>query len=614
MTACRGSAAALLVVGGAVLAAAALAQTGEVGPPRQLIPEPQAIEVGPPPKAVPPTPPQPPAEPPRAPTPTPTPASLTPEGDQGGIQIERLQSLDPSSVGVLDEDQGGLGIDMWAGTRRALVERLLPRLPAGTRSRAMRRLMRALLLSSAKVPDGEPTVPSLLGLRVERLAAAGDMEAVRKLINLAPNNLDDARLARAEVAGRLLAGDNSGACDRTQVMVRVDEDPYWLKAMAFCKALNGEHAAAQVGMSLLREQGSDDDRVFFTLIEALAGDERAVIDSLIAPTALHLAMLRAARRSIPADAVEGANAAILRVIATSPNADLQVRLTAAERAEAAGTLSARALAQIYASIAFSPEEMSNALSLAESDHGPGSRALLYQVAAIETVPTARAEALKKTWALASESGGFGTAARVGVDALLALEPSAELLWLAPDAGRALLAAGKFEAAAAWFQVALRRASQADPEAGFAALSLWPLMVIVNPDLATRWTPEVLARWVASQRELPEALRQQRLSVMFSLLDGLDLMPDPVQWEALLEGPLTETTYMPSPALWRGLENAAAAGRVGETVLLALLALGDLGPGRADPLALRAVVAALSTVGLDDHARAIALEAALARGF
>ena len=83
---------------------------------------------------------------------------------------------------------------------------------------------------------------------------------------------------------------------------------------------------------------------------------------------------------------------------------------------------------------------------------------------------------------------------------------------------------------------------------------------------------------------------------------------------MLEGPLTETTYMPSPALWLGLENAAAAGRVGETVLLALLALGDLGPGGADPLALRAVIAALSKVGLDEHARAIALEAALVRGF
>jgi hypothetical protein len=597
MTAYRGSWAATLALACAVQGAAALAH--------------------PPPEAVPPAAPRPRAEQaplPPAPAPTPTPGAAAADQDQGAIQVESLQALDPSSAGILDEDQGGLGVDMWAGTRRALVERLLPRLPAGSHSRAMRSLTRALLLSTAKVPDGAATAPSLLGLRVERLVAAGNMEAVRQLLKVAPPNLDDARLTRAEVAGRWLAGDNAGACDRAQAMVRVDEDPYWLEALSFCKALNGEHDAAQVGISLLREQGADDD-VFHALIGALAGDESAVVDSLIAPTALHLAMLRAARRSIPGDAVEGANAAVLRVIATSPNADLQVRLKAAERAEAAGTLSARALAQIYSSIAFSPEELSNALSLAESDQGPGGRALLYQVAAIETIPTARAEVLQKTWMLARASGGFGTAARVGAEALLALTPSAELLWLAPDASRALLTAGKFEAARAWFEVVLRQAAQADPEARFAALGLWPLMAIANAELDDRWSPEVLARWVASQRELPEAVRQQRLSLMLSLLDGLDLIADEGPWEGLLlEGPLTETTYMPAPALWRGLENAAAAGRVGETVLLALLALGDLGPGRADPLTLRAVIAALAKVGLDEHARAIALEAALTRGF
>lgn len=621
MTAYRGSWVATLVVACTVQAAAALAQTGEVGPPRQLLPAPEPIEVAPPPKAPPPA--VPPLQAEQAPPPSTTlPPSKAPsqveaaaDEDQDAIQVESLQALDPSSVGVLDEDQGGLGIDMWAGTRRALVEQLLPRLPAGTPSRAMRSLMRTLLLSTAKVPDGAATVPSLLGLRVERLAAAGDMEAVRQLLKVAPPNLDDARLTRAEVAGRLLAGDNAGACDRTQAMVRVDEDPYWLKALSFCKALAGEHDAAQVGVSLLRELGADEDRPFHALIDALAGDERAVVESLIAPTALHMAMLRAARRSIPADAVEGANAAILRVIATSPNADLQVRLKAAERAEAAGTLSAGALAQIYASIAFSPEELSNALSLAESNQGPGSRALLYQVAEIETIPSARAEILRKTWVLARESGGFGTAARVGATALLALTPGPELMWLAADASRALLTAGKFEAARAWFEVVLRQAAQADPEARFAALGLWPLMAIANAELATEWTPEVLARWVASQRELPEPVRQQRLSLMLSLLDGLDLVPDESAWEGLLlEGPLTETTYMPAPALWRGLERAAAAGRVGETVLLALLALGDLGPGGADPLTLRAVIAALANVGLDEHARAIALEAALTRGF
>ena len=71
--------------------------------------------------------------------------------------------------------------------------------------------------------------------------------------------------------------------------------------------------------------------------------------------------------------------------------------------------------------------------------------------------------------------------------------------------------------------------------------------------------------------------------------------------------------MPSTVLWHGLERAAAAGRIGETVLLSLLALGEVGPPGANPVTLHGVMRALRRIGLGAAARRIALEAALARG-
>ena len=71
------------------------------------------------------------------------------------------------------------------------------------------------------------------------------------------------------------------------------------------------------------------------------------------------------------------------------------------------------------------------------------------------------------------------------------------------------------------------------------------------------------------------------------------------------------TDMPAAALWRGLGAAAAAGAVGETVLMALLALGEAGPAGAHPTMLGAVVDALRRVGLEAEARSVALEAVLA---
>ena len=53
-------------------------------------------------------------------------------------------------------------------------------------------------------------------------------------------------------------------------------------------------------------------------------------------------------------------------------------------------------------------------------------------------------------------------------------------------------------------------------------------------------------------------------------------------------------------------------RLGETVTYALLALGDGGPGAASALTLDTVVRALRAMGLEREARALALEAVLAR--
>jgi len=61
------------------------------------------------------------------------------------------------------------------------------------------------------------------------------------------------------------------------------------------------------------------------------------------------------------------------------------------------------------------------------------------------------------------------------------------------------------------------------------------------------------------------------------------------------------------------QDAAARGRIGETVAGVLAALGAAGPAAAHPVALGGALAALRAVGLDFEARSLALEAALAEG-
>ena len=180
----------------------------------------------------------------------------------------------------------------------------------------------------------------------------------------------------------------------------------------FCQALAGENSKAQLGVSLLRELG-EKDRVFFSIVDALANGVVVKIESMPKPTPLHLAMARVAKARLPADVVSSNKPVVLRTIAVSPNASVKIRLEAAERAEVAGALLTDSLRQLYTSIVFTEDELANPLSKAEAESGPLSRALLYRTALVQTVPLAKAEAVAKAIALARQGGRYLSAIRVG---------------------------------------------------------------------------------------------------------------------------------------------------------------------------------------------------------
>ena len=549
-----------------------------------------------------------------APAPAAPPQAPAPALRGAGIVVGELAEVDPSVIGLLDESQGGLGIAMWAGSDRRRIERLLPRLPMGTLSPTVQNLSRRLLLSTAAVPEGDPVAPSLLGLRVERLMAGGFIEDVNELLRVAATGIEDPALARAAIDAMLLAGDNLGACQRVLSLVRGDPRPYWTKTLAFCRALDNDGAAVSLAVALLRDQGQAADEVFFSLISLLTGGSGEVT-SLIDPTPLHLAMLRAARLAVPADAVGGARPAILWAIATAPNDSFDVRLEAAERAEAAGALDTGILAAIYAAIPYTQEEIDGALEAAAEADGSRVSALLFQAAQVWESPPRRAAALRRSLEEAREGGaGFGTAARVGLPTVRDLAPAADLMAAADDLVRALLVAGEVEGAWAWLDMATAEADGGDAEAAAVAAGVWPLLQLADPEGAFMRDAGRARTW---WKDLPatggDPNAGARRGLLFTAFEALGTALPAEAWDPLFAGPLTVAAYAPSPAVTRALGAASAAGRVGETVLLALLALGEVGPEGAEPGVLFDVLGALRRVGLAAEARSIALEAVLAQG-
>ena len=166
--------------------------------------------------------------------------------------------------------------------------------------------------------------------------------------------------------------------------------------------------------------------------------------------------------------------------------------------------------------------------------------------------------------------------------------------LAPEAARGLLLEGDVSAGRRWYDIAQKSSG---------AEALWPLAHIAfdngsNVGGLQRWADSTIA---ADPENGPKRV-ERVLSAIAAL--GEDV-PDAL-WAEAVGKPDDDATVMGSMAMSAAMSHAAQAGSRGEVIVLAALVLKD-GPGHAHPMNLNHAVGALWHVGLQNQARAVALE-------
>jgi hypothetical protein len=524
-----------------------------------------------------------------------------------GFEISPLEAVGADYAGTLEPDHGGLGIDMWRGTDRVRVERLLPLLKP-TSSPILAELTRRLVLSNAASPAGKGSGASLLPPRARLLADMGLVEDAVALLKLQPPDQRAAASARLLVELSWRAGDLDGACATVQESVpRLPVDSFWQQATIFCQLRAGQSSEAMLSLDLLREQGEGDD-AFFALADAVEGNREAKVPSLPVVTPLYLAMAHAAGVPLPAVAIREPPPLMLALIAESPDAPVERRLVAAETAAAAGVLSPQHLAAAYTAEPEDPGTLDTALDLPDLGTTPATRAILYQATVHAGLPQQRAQFIQKALAADTLDGNYWARLQIYLPLLADIAPAPELSWFAADAARHLYAGGKLRAAGAWVAL-IQLTHQPSPEIGAALPQLQSLdYLAAGAGLAPGADPQAM-----TPKLPPGDPRTERVRVLFNAVD------EPLEASSA-EPQVALATNLATPAmprqnvnLWLDLGEAAAKNRVGETVLLSLVGLNATGLADAEPEWLARVVTSLRRVGLEEEARRLAVEAAIANG-
>ncbi|WP_291845420.1 hypothetical protein [Maricaulis sp.] len=195
---------------------------------------------------------------------------------QDPIEVERLDALDPLEVSLTAR---GLGDGLWAGSGRDMAAAVLTRLPAsdgpGYASEALAETARLILLTGGQPPAGGRGDARLAELRVDRLLAAGGAHDAFDLLERTPNINRRPGLARWHAELGFAVGESERACQTANALIENRDAPDWLRRRAFCLALDGQGAAAELTAELARARSGDDDfdaRLFSMTLGTVAED------------------------------------------------------------------------------------------------------------------------------------------------------------------------------------------------------------------------------------------------------------------------------------------------------------------------------------------------------
>lgn len=504
------------------------------------------------------------------------------------IETQALRELDAWSVSALSREQGALPSSLWNHSDPEVLALVLDRLPAVYESPAMQALARRVLFSGGEAPRGDASAAAR-----ERFEALGKMGAADELAIMAAGSgpaLGDAQIAQYAAQAELARGRRAEACARGRNANAGDTPPpFLLRLRAYCAAVTGDRAAADLALEFARAANAED--AWYTGAAAAAGGAPGA-----RPPAARYDNSLSAQLSIAANLRPGPNplnnasTLALVALARNDNAPQPQRAQAAALAFRRGAINAQETRTILAA---TPAEITSAL--------PPIVTALRRVQAASAAPgsldaaTAIAEVLRQS----SSPADFNAAARFFANEIAALQT-------APNAGAAVLFARA--AIAGDDRQAAQRLVQSARQAGADEATLAPL----DAALAALNGVHGDQGAVALQRRIDAggAAHTRAAARDVAILAALGApVSGGVQRFVLTNAP--QGGARADAGALVALDAAAERGSIGEGALLAVLAAGEGGPARLDADSVAQIIHALRALRLEDDARRIAAEAILA---
>ncbi|HEX8578271.1 MAG TPA: hypothetical protein VF655_01590 [Allosphingosinicella sp.] len=481
-------------------------------------------------------------------------------------------------VGVLGDDNGGLGFNAWGDAHGRLLTGLMGRIDAPLPSRWGSILLRRALLTQTPAPRLVNEV-DWVAERAWLLLRMGEADAARALVQAVDVDQFTPRMFSVAVQTALATADPAALCPLIGPGREVSPQPYWPLAQAMCAALEGNASqASQLIDQQRRRLGAGD--IDLLLAEKVVGagtnTRRAVTIQWEGVNTLNtwrFGLAGATGLKVPDALMNSTGNHVWAWQARAPMIPLAERTRAAHAAAVAGVFSHAALVEMYSLLA----DGTDASELEDTVAGRLRRAYVAGTA------EQRLDAMRGLWGEDSLGDRYGRLLLTST-AALRIDPSEKQGERAADLVASMIAAGLDAQAARWGPVVDQMGDEGD--------RAWSILAVGAPRPAV----DLSAGQVEAVAERFEGHHGQMLA---AALAGLGRFNDPA---ALGVDPAPRDRWSQMIAL------AAQRHQPATVSLLAATAMQTPSWRGVPPQHFFQMIKALRQVGLDHEARMIAAEA------
>lgn len=528
-----------------------------------------------------------------------SPAAIPRDGaaDPGGLNSKR-EELSPEPA----RDGPASSPDLWNGMTLETIEASLSTLQIPPRSPALHRLFRRLMTADA-LPHGVAQSDSrLAAVRVEALDKSGLIEEASTLLRSQGSGASDPILSLLVARTAITRGDRDEGCRTIAEMNTGGSDlPAALKGAsilvrAYCATVAGKRESAQLQVALARDEGVEES-AGLGAIDAIATGSKPVLKKGEKVGPIDWRILELAGPIDARDLVETAGPGVLAIVSRDRATEPATRLAAAERAAQLNAISPADLAKAYREFGGGEPGSEGPAALAQQ------HAAMFQSAVEETTPLKKARLIRSFLDEARKAGLYWVALQMIAPAAQSIQKVPEIGWFAETGIETAIASGDAGGARAWAQFG---AALNTPGAAPVNLDHWQALA----DLADPSPRDGRSQHLNAVQDLAARGRfsPEQLHRLATVLDALDIQVPIPLWELASRTPQPEQGFLPATGVLTSLAEAAKKKEFGHTVLLVMQAIGPDGAEGAHMISLGDSIRALRRAGLDEEARALALEA------